>query len=78
MVVVEEVPIAPIKLAVSQLGQKSLPEGTFAYPVTLDNLRTAAAEGQGLPLQGRVERPVRGLPGALVSQRGIPDEEENI
>ena len=58
MVVVEEVPIAPIKLAIAQLEQKSLPEGTFAYPVTLDNLRTAAAEGQGLPLQGGVERPV--------------------
>ena len=70
--------IVCLRIEHTQLRKKLFPEGTFPDSVALKDDAGLRTESKDLSLERSVERPVRGLPGALVSQRGIPDEEENV
>ena len=69
---VEEVTVASIKPAVTQLRQEPLPEGTLAYAVTLEYLGGVGAESESLPLERSVQGPVGVHPLRVSTERGIP------
>lgn len=69
---VEEVTVASIKPAITQLRQEPLPEGTLAYAVTLEYLGGVGAESESLPLKRSVQGPVGVHPLRVSTERGIP------
>ena len=72
-ILVKEVSVAAIKLSISKLRKESFPEGTLPHPVTLHDLGAAGAQGEGLALQGSVQRPVGVCPLVILVEGRVPE-----